>query len=613
MTIQYGGYMGKILRVDLSRQKVVVEELKKSFVDMFIGGKGYAYFLYNSVEPKIDPFDPSNKVIFATGPLTGTTASGFAGRHVVITKSPLTSLFLDTYAGGFFGARLKFSGYDAIIIEGRSEKPVFLWVHDGEIEIRKAEHLWGKMTDETEVMVKEEIGEKEASVARIGPAGEKLVRFASVIHDEGRDAGRGGAGAVLGSKRLKAIAVSGTSKPSVVNPEKLEEAYKNIKDMIKKNPATAEVLPNFGTPGFVGVANALGGWAVKCYTTGVFEGADSLSGEYMKENFVVKRASCFGCTIGCRKICEIKSGPYAGTKLDGPEFESICLLGANCSVSSLETVAYAACLCDQYGMDTISTGSVISLAMMLCEKGILKAENLGKLKIGFGSGEALINLVKSVGERTGLGDILAEGSKRMAEKLGKEAEYYASHVKGLECPAWDPRAFWGHALSLSIGDRGACHTHSATLGLEIGGVLDRFSIENKAKSVKETEELNAANDTLIHCIFWTHFVPWLPEYSAEILNAVTGMNMDGKRFIMVGERILNLTRMFNVREGITRRDDALPKRLMEQPHLDGPSKGKIVTREMLNKMLDDYYKLRGWNKDGIPTEEKKRELNLLSL
>jgi aldehyde:ferredoxin oxidoreductase len=606
----------KILRVNLSRGEVSEESMPKGFVEMFIGGKGYAWLLAKELKPKIDPLSPENKIIFATGPLTGSGAPGFSGRHVVITKSPLTGIFLDTYAGGFWGARLRFAGYDVVVVEGKAEKPVYLWVRDGKAEIRDARDIWGKSISEAEKLVKEEIGSANTSVACIGPAGENLVRFACIANDGGREAGRGGAGAVMGSKNLKAIAVTGephdkTSRVAIAKSEAFESICNELREKLKKNPLTSGLLPSLGTPGFVNVANALGGWRVRNAREGVFERAEEISGETMKEKVFVRSLACYGCPIGCRKISQVKSGPYACT-VEGPEFESICLLGANCGVGDLEPLAYAAHLCDELGMDTISTGGVIGFAMDLYERGIISKADTDGLELAFGNYEALIEMIKRIAMRKGFGSVLAEGVKRASQIIGRGAEYYADHVKGLELPAWEPRAFWGHALSVCLSDRGACHTHSPVLDLDMSGKLDRFSIEGKPEAVKEGEEFTAAKDTMIHCLFASQFTQLPPSFCASMVSYATGIEFDEKRFLLVGERLINLTRVFNVREGITRRDDYLPKRLMEQAHTKGPTSGKVLTKELIDKMLDRYYELRGWHVEtGMPSENKLRELGLI--
>lgn len=606
----------RVLRVNLSKGMLRDEVLPKGFVENFIGGKGFAWLLAKELKPNVDPLSPENKIIFASGPLTGSGAPGFSGRHVVITKSPLTNIFLDTYAGGFWGARLRFAGYDAIVIEGKSEKPVYLWIHDGVAEIKDAQDIWGKTVSETDRLVKKDVGEKDTSVASIGIAGENMVRFACIANDGGREAGRGGAGAVMGSKLLKAIAVTGkpsdkVSRVTIANREKFEEACNELRDLLAKNPLTSILLPSLGTPGFVNVANALGGWRVRNAREGVFERAEEISGETMKGKIFVRSTACYGCPIGCRKISQVKEGPYACT-VEGPEFESICLLGANCGIGDLEPLAYAAYLCDELGMDTISTGAVIGFAMELYERGIISKTETEGLELKFGNYGALIEMIRRIAGKRGFGSILAEGVKRASQKIGRGSEYYADHIKGLELPAWEPRAFWGHALSMCLSDRGACHTHSPVLDLDMSGKLDRFSIEGKPEAVKQGEEFTAAKDTLIHCLFVSQFAQLSASFCAMLVSSAVGIEFSEKSFLLVGERLINLTRMFNVREGVTRRDDYLPKRLMEQVHTIGPTSGKVLSEELLDKMLDRYYELRGWDvKTGVPLKDKLRALGLL--
>jgi len=612
--IGYGGYMGKMLRVDLSRRRIREEPLEKGVVEKFIGGKGIgAWLLYRELKAGIDPLSPENKIIIATGPLTGTAALGYSAKYVIVTKSPLTNLFLDTYCGGFFGPRLKYAGYDAIIVEGRADKPVYLWIHDGEAEIKDASHIWGKNVHEAENMVKEEVG-KEASVACIGPAGEKKVRFACVTTDFGRQAGRGGAGAVFGSKNLKAIATRGDKRVSIARTEEFESAVKEFREVIETSPTTGKDggLRAHGTPAFVALANIVGGWPVRNWQRGFFERGDNIDDRAV-DKLLVRPSACFGCPIACGRICEVKSGPYKGTRVEGPEYETIGALGANCEVGNIEAITYANMLCDQYGLDTISTGMVIGFAMDLYERGIISKKDTDGVDLRFGSEEALIAMIKKIGNREGFGDVLAEGAKRAAEKIGKNADYYAPVIRGLELPAWDPRAFWGYALTSAVCGGRDPHVYDFTLGRELAGIpekLDRFTVEGKAKVVVFTEEHVAANDTLIHCLFYM-FAPTFPIDSVKLLAPATGMDIDVEKFLKVGERVINVVRAFNVREGSTRQDFTLPSRLMKEPHTAGASKGRLVTKEMLDKMLDEYFDLRKWDKGtGIPTRGKLEELGL---
>lgn len=609
--MKYKGYNGRFCVVDLAKGKCEFKEITDGFVELYVGGKGFAaYELYTRTTKGIDPLSPENPIIIATGPLTATTAPTFGAKSIFACKSPLTGVYLDSVVGGFFGARLKSSGLDYLVITGKSEKPCYLWIHDGEVEIRDASSIWGKTTSETDELVKSDVGDKaNTSVAKIGPAGERLVRFACITVDVGRQAARGGVGAVFGSKNLKAVAVTSRIKPpEPADPSRFKELCDGLREKLKAHPVTGQVLPALGTPSLVDVSNGHGALPTMNWNEGVFEGAEKINADSLKK-YVVSSGACFGCTIGCIKYTEIKEGKYAGTRLEGPEYESIGALGANCCVDDIEVVIYANKLCDEYGMDTITTGNVVAFAMECFEKGLIKPEDTKGLELKFSSPEALIGLIELIAKREGVGDLLANGSRAAAKALG--AEDLAVHVKGLEPPAWDPRGSWGQALTYAISDRGACHLSAAVLPMEIFGIpklIDRFTIEGKAGYVKETEDYIAAHETLIGCEFGRFPLP--PDDPAQLLSAMTGLKVDTAGFLKIGERIINLTRSFNVREGVTRKDDTLPKKIATRPHSKGPSAGKLVTYDMLNKMLDEYYKLRGWSADGIPTKEKLKELSL---
>ncbi|MHC1637298.1 MAG: aldehyde ferredoxin oxidoreductase family protein, partial [Candidatus Nezhaarchaeales archaeon] len=558
----------------------------------------------------MDPLSPQNPIIVATGPLTASTAPTFGAKSVFACKSPLTGIYLDSFVGGFFGARLKSAGIDYLVITGRSDKPCYVWVHEEGVEIRDATDIWGKTSSETDAMIKKDVGdEANTSVAKIGPAGERLVRFSCITVDSGRQAARGGVGAVFGSKNLKAIAATSKIKiPEPADKSKYDDAVNTIIEIIKKHPVTGQVLPAVGTPSLVDVANGHGILPTRNWDEGFFEGAEKINADSLKKYVIASRA-CYGCIIGCIKHTEIKEGKYANTKLEGPEYESIGALGANCCIDDIEAVIYANKLCDEYGMDTITAGNVVAFAMECYEKGIIKPSDTGGLELKFGSPEALIGLIEMIARRDKIGDVLANGVREAAKTL--KAEDIAVHVKGLEPPAWDPRGSWGQALTYAVSDRGACHLSAAVLPMEIFGIpklIDRFTIEGKAGYVKETEDFIAAHETLVGCEFGRF--PLSPEHPAKLLSAMTGLDFDTEKFLKLGERIINLTRMFNVREGITRKDDTIPRKITAKPHSKGASAGKIITQEMLDKMLDEYYRLRAWSQNGIPTEEKLRELNL---
>lgn len=603
-----GGYIGKILRVDLTERRISTEKLDAEIAKKFIGGKGLgAKILYDSLKLGTDPLSPENILIFASGPLTATLAPTSA-RWAVVTKSPLTNIFLDCQVGGYFGAAMKLAGFDCIIMEGKADSPVYLWVHDGNAEILNAGDLWGKGCFETENTLKKRLGES-AHVASIGPAGENLVRYSCISVDKYRQAGRGGAGAVMGSKNLKAVAVRSASyKIEYADPEGFREAAKKALKVIREN-SFIPLRRKYGTPIWVAPVNKAALLPTRNFRTGVFEKAENISGETMRDKIVVKDGTCYNCIIQCWKYTHVESGKYKVDELAGPEYESIALLGSDCGVGSIEAVAHASMLCDDLGLDTISTGNSIAFAMECYERGLLTAEDTDGLELKFGNADAEIEMVKKIAYRKGLGNLLAEGVRRASKKIGDGSERFAMHVKGLEIPGYDPRGAFGMALAYATSDRGACHQRAWTVRAEIEGKLEpRFSTKGRARFVKETQDERAMCFSLVLC----DFAPLEVKHFVELLNKATGFNFTVEDYLKTGERIWNLTRLFNVREGITRKDDTLPPRFMEEPLPEGVTKGQVVTKEMLDEMLDEYYALRGWDKNGVPTEEKLKELGLYS-
>lgn len=602
----------KILRVDLSKMKVLTEPVKKELVKNFIGGRGLgAKILYDEVKPKTDPFDPANRLIFAVGPLTGTTAIS-TNRLAVVTKSPLTGIYLVSLVGGFIAAELRFAGYMAVIVSGRAEKPVYLWINNDKVEIKKADHLWGMPTNETQIFLREELGDK-VQIACIGPAGEKMVKYACIVHGK-RTAGRGGAGAVMVSKNLKAVAVRGTKrKVRIADEEKFREAAKELLEdsRVMKDWAIC------GTPTSVGPVNtSMGIFPTRNYQESMFEGVENILGETMKKKIVVKDVTCFRCPITCTKISIIRDGPYAGTVARGPEYETLWSLGANCGNSNLESIATASMLCDNLGMDTISVGSVISFAMECYEKGIISKEDMGGVEPRFGNYEAIIEMIRKIAFREGFGAILAEGVRRAAEKIGKNSEKYAMHVKGLELPGYDPRGLKAMGINYATASRGGCHCRGYPTQ-ELFGIpekVNRFEIAGKGRIAAWNQDVTAIIDSSTICLFTAQFV-FLQKLDkldiiARLLAATTGIEEfeDVAEILRIGERINNLERAFNVREGMTRRDDSLPERLLKEPIPKGPSQGHVFE---LEPILEEYYEVRGWDKSsGIPLKSKLEELGL---
>ncbi|MFN4132900.1 MAG: aldehyde ferredoxin oxidoreductase family protein [Candidatus Hadarchaeales archaeon] len=607
------GYAGKILEVNLSDGAIKERETPEKLAKGFLGGRGLgAAILYKETGACIDPLSPSNPLIFFTGPATGTPLSGCA-RWEGVTKSPLTGTYLCSSAGSFFGAELKFAGFDGIIIGGRAKKPSWISIVDGEVKLMDAENLWGKTVDEVEREIRKEMKDKKVSIASIGPAGENLVKFASiqvdVVHGgRGGSLGRGGIGAVMGAKNLKAVAVRGHGKIEVAD----EEGFLKFMQELLENIRTNELVKNFsrwGTPQFVGPINEARMWPTKNFQQGTFEFADGLRAERMREAIVKKDTACYACTIASGKYSTVDDGPYKGIALDGPEYETLWSFGAQCGVGRLDAIAAANFWCDMYGLDTISAGNVIGFAMECFERGLLRKEDVG-LDLKFGNHEALVPMIEKIAYRDGVGDLLAEGVRRAAKKIGGGAERFAMHVKGLEIPAYDPRGAWGMALAYATSCRGGCHLKAWTIGVEIlTPKYDRFSTEGKGQLVAELQNVRAVVDSMGVCVFATRCIG--VEEMQRILALVTGWNLSARDLVMVGERIYNVERLIAVRDGISRKDDTLPPRLLEESTPELP--GKNIGRENLAKMLDDYYGVRGWDEDGVPRREKLIELQIPEL
>lgn len=600
------GYMGKLLRVNLSTGEIKVEPLKEGLAKSFIGGRGLATkLLYDEIDPTVDPFSPENKLIFATGPLTGTTAPT-GGRYMAVTKSPLTGYIAASNSGGFFGAELKFAGYDMLIVEGKAEHPVYISIKDEDVEIKDASHLWGKRVGETTDRLLEEFGDRKAQVACIGPAGENLVRFASIMNNKHRAAGRSGVGAVMGSKGLKAVVVRGSKKVELADKERFMSVVKEKIDKIKKNPITGGGLPKYGTAVLVNIINENGLYPTNNFQTGVFKYAYEQSGEALVSKYLVRTQPCFACPISCGRV---SYHPAVGVT-EGPEYESIWALGATCGINDLASIVIANHLCDEFGLDTISTGGTLAAAMELYERGIIKQEELGDAPpLRFGNSEVLHYYIEKIAKREGFGDKLAEGGYRLAESYGHPE--YSMSVKKQELPAYDPRGAEGHGVEYATSNRGGCHVRGYMISPEILGVpqkLDPHDIsEEKVKWVKLFQDLTAVIDSSGMCLF-TSFALGADDY-ADLLNAATGFDFSTDEWLKNGERIWNLERLFNIKAGLNpAKEDTLPERLLEEPMPEGPHKGHVVR---LSELLPKYYKVRGWDEKGYPTEERLKELNLL--
>ncbi|ASA78252.1 aldehyde ferredoxin oxidoreductase family protein [Thermococcus sp. 5-4] len=602
-------YWGKILRVNLTDGTIKEEHFDEEFAKKWLGTRGFGiYFLLKEMDPTADPLSPENKIIYTTGPLTGTTAPT-GGRYMVITKSPLTGYIAMANSGGFFGAELKFAGWDAIIVEGASDHPVYLYINDESVELRDASHLWGKTSTETEEALKEEIGDKRIRAALIGPAGENLVKFAAVMNDEHRAAGRGGVGAVMGSKKLKAIVVRGHKRVEVADRAKFTSVVKEKTDKLRNDPVAGGGLPKYGTAVLVNIINQNGLYPTKNFQYSQFEYAEEQSGEAMTAKYLIRNKPCYACPIGCGRVNKL---PTLGVT-EGPEYESIWALGAHNGINDLASIIHANHMADEYGMDTISLGGTLATAMELYEKGILKQEDLGEEAPPFrwGNTEVLHYYIEKIAKREGFGDKLAEGGYRLAEMYG-HTEYFMG-VKKQELPAYDPRGAEGHGLGYATNNRGGCHIKQYMISPEILGYpykMDPHDIgDEKVKMVILFQDLTALIDAAGLCVFTT-FGLGADDYR-DMINAATGWDFSTEEYLKIGERIWNAERLFNLRAGLDPlKEDTLPKRLLEEPVRNGPNKGHVVR---LHLMLPKYYKFRGWTEDGKITEEKMKELGIEEL
>lgn len=598
--------MGKILNVDLSKGSINIESTDEKIAKKYIGGKGYAlYLLYQILKEKedIDAFGEENVLIFATGPGTGVVGFPSPGRyHVMALKSPLTGSIGSGNSGGSWGPFLKFAGFDAVVIKGASKEPVYIEIADGKAELKDASQLWGKNTFDTCKILKKG---KNASVACIGPAGENKVLLSCIINDEHRAVGRTGLGAVMGSKKLKAIAVSGDKKVEVAKPEEYKKVSKDCLEKLRKNPVTGEGLPTYGTAVLVNIINSVGALPFKNWKTGYNKDADKISGETMSKEYLIKKKACWGCVIACGRVTKVEKGPYQVSYSEGPEYESVWALGNDTGVMDFGAVIKANHICDELGMDPISLGSTIACAMELNEKGYIKEEELQGIDLKFGNAAALVELVEKTAYKDGFGKYLALGSKRMAEKFG--APDLSMSVKGLEMPAYDPRGIKGIGLNYATANRGGCHVTGYTVAPEVVGIpekIDPLSPEGKAKWVKIFQDLTCVVNSTVNCLFTT-FAIGAKDY-AELLSAVTGWNISEEEIMKIGERIYNLERVMINRLGFDGKDDVLPKRLLEEKMPEGEAKGQVVE---LEKMKKEYYELRGWE-NGKPTKEKLKELEI---
>ena len=604
------GYAGRILHVDLTTGKTRTEPLNEEYARKYIGGIGLGMRLWlDYSKAGVDPFSPENPLVLTTGPTSGTVWPTGGNGHAFVAKSPQSYGIAEAKSHGSFGTELKRAGYDGVIFHGRAEKPVYVWIDDDSVQILDAAHLWGKSPAETEDTIKEELGDYYIRVAAIGPAGEKLVRIACIINEKSRAAGRCGLGAVMGSKNLKAIAVRGTKDVMVAKPDEFLEFVKEFHERMK-GPATKKYR-TLGTPENVLVHNALHCMPTRNYNNAHFEGAEKVSGEYLNARYVAKIIGCSSCAMRCEHVCVVNEGPYKGA-MARVEYEPLWAMGPYCGIDRLDAIIKGSELCNYYGIDSISAGVIVGFAMDCFENGILTAKDMDGIEARFGNHEALVKLIEKIGKREGIGDILAEGVKFAAEKIGKGAEKLAQHIKGVEVTGYDLRCLKTAALGFAVSFRGADHNRHGAYAFDVKGKFNRLTYEKgRAKAVKDIEDVYTIIDSLIICKFsrGTYYKEF--EDLAKLYTLVTGWETTPEEMRLKGERINNLARVINVREGLSRKDDTLPWKVMNLPIPDeGPSKGAYVSQQELDLMLDDYYEVRGWTRDGIPTPEKLKALGM---
>ena len=597
-------YMGTSLRVNLTTGKISTENTPLDLAKQYIGGRGLgSRILINEIDPKVDPFSPDNKLIFVTGPLTNTTAPT-GGRYMVVTKSPLTGTIASSNSGGVWGAYFKQAGYDMVIFEGKSEKPVYLSVSEEGVELKDAGHVWGKRVEETTNILSAESGQKRVSVSCIGPAGENLVLFASIMNEVHRAAGRSGVGAVMGSKNLKAVVTWGKKKSPIANEDDFREVNKMLRTKLKEGAITGQGLPALGTKVLDNIINQNGMYPTRNAQDVMFEGTEKMSGEALVEKgYLIRNTGCYACPIQCARDVETPSGRRG----EGPEYETGWAFGPMMGIDDLNAICDANFTCNDLGMDTISAGVTLSCMMELFEKGHIPPDDLEKgPEPYFGSTESLLYYLKKAAYREGIGDKLALGSYRFAEHYGHPE--YSMTVKKQELAAYDPRGVQGHGLQYAVGNRGADHVRAYLISPEILGVpekLDPQELESKPNWAVIFQNLTGVIDSAGLCLF-TSFSLGAEDYQ-QVINAATGFDLSVDELMMVGERIWNMERKFNQDAGIEPSEDTLPKRFFEEPAKEGPNKGKV---HQLHKLLPKYYELRGWTAEGRPTPEKLAELSL---
>ena len=598
-----GAYCEKIARINLTTGEVKVEKLDLDLAHKFIGGRGLGVkMLYDEGVATVDPLSPDNKLIFITGPMTGTRTPS-SGRYMVVTKSPLTGMIACSNSGGVWGAKLKYAGWDAIIVEGEAPEWTYLTINDDVIEFHNAKDYMGMLSEAIDGAMKKKYGD-DVSVLNIGPAGEKKVLLAAIMNDKDRAAGRGGVGAVMGSKKLKAIVVKATKKvvDNVADPEALKAANARSMEILKKEPVTGGGLRELGTASLVNVINGVGGFPVRNWQGSYFEKADDISGETLAEKYLVRNGACHHCAMACARVVKVD-----GKECGGPEYEPLWAYGADCGNADMDSINEANMLCNEYGLDAISVPCTIAAAMELYQRGYIKEEDCDGAPLEWGNGKSLVEWTKRIGDpESDLAWLMSSGSARLCEHYGHPE--YSMSVKKQELPAYDARAIQGIGINYATSNRGGCHVRGYTVSQEVLGLfeqpVDRTSIEGRAALAKAYQDLNSVVDSLGFCTF-TSFAMRAPEFT-ELLNAGIGTNYTVEDVLKTGERIYNMERMFNKAAGMKPEDDCLPKRLTDEPIADGPSKGQV---NRLSETLPMYYEARGWV-NAFPTDETLKRLGL---
>lgn len=600
-----GGYTGRILRIDLDRSRSYEMDYSDDLRKQYLGGRGVAAYLYYQQMPSsFDPLKPSNTIFFMTGPLTGMPVLA-STKMQLATRSPDTGHYLCSNASGNFGPHLKFAGYDGIILEGKASSPTSILISDNGVEFQDASHLWGTKTREVDKYFKEGLHGKKIGVMSIGPAAERGVRVACIQVD-GRSFGRGGAGAVMASKNVKALVACGTGKVDIANAEALKEIVNEARKSVRESK---HLHTTHGTAQYTEVINELGCYPTRNFQTAVFQGIETISSVYMKENYFVRNIACYRCPVGCGKVCEVKEGPFKGAQSD-PEYETIGAFGGQCGVSDFGAIIAANQICDEQGIDTMATGTLIAFAMECFERGLISKEETDGLDLRFGNGEAMVEMVHRLATRDGLGDLLAGGFSQIKKKR-PELEYYMMHVKGLAFAHYEPRAFYGMGLAYGTSSRGACHNVGGwTIRDELlTKTHDRFATNGKGRLVQTLQDNRAYVDSLGICTVVRGALGFIAEPTGKVLEYVTGYDFNPE-LMTIGNRIYTLERLILNREGITRKDDLLPRRIMEESLPEGMAKGKVITPEMYEEMLDEYYQVRGWDDNGVPRKETLSDLGL---